>query len=117
MTTLAVLAGAYAGWVYFQDQRAVPELVEEVPEELRERSRGIGEIRGAGLMIALEIDGDAPAVAKRCLERGLVLHAVRPHTLRLLPPLVITPEDVAEAALFFASEHRFLSHYFAPSTV
>jgi cytoskeleton protein RodZ len=38
VVSLAVLAGAYAGWAYVQDDQAVPELVDEVPPELREQT-------------------------------------------------------------------------------
>jgi predicted acetylornithine/succinylornithine family transaminase len=55
-------------------------------------------VRGRGLMLACELDVDAPAVVRRALlEQRLVLNATGPTTLRLLPPLTIGPADVAEA--------------------
>ena len=66
-------------------------------EEMADRA-GIVEVRGRGLMIGVEIEGEAPAVAQACLDQGLLLNAVRPHSLRLLPPLVVTAEEV-DAAL------------------
>lgn len=59
--SLAVLAGAYAGWMYFQDKRAVPELVEEVPEELRERTRSTFD--AASQAAALEAGGATDTAA------------------------------------------------------
>ena len=59
---------------------------------------GVVAVRGAGLMVAADIAGDAPAVARRALlEERLVVNATGPATLRMLPPLVIGEADVDEA--------------------
>src|SRR5690554_5247084 len=50
--------------------------------------------RGLGLMLALELDCPAKLVVDTCLERGLLLNAVTPTALRLLPPLNISREDL-----------------------
>ena len=48
-------------------------------------------VRGRGLMLACELDVDAPALARRALlEQRLVVNATGPSTLRLLPPLTIS---------------------------
>jgi len=58
---------------------------------------GVTEVRGLGLMLAIEID-DAPALVQRALvEHRLVLNATGPSTIRFLPPLVITDVDVNDA--------------------
>ena len=58
------------------------------------------EVRGRGLMIGLETSGPiarrAMAVARD--ERHLLVNATGDTTLRLVPPLVITPDEVDEAA-------------------
>lgn len=55
-------------------------------------------VRGRGLMLACEVDVSAPEVVKRALlEQRLVLNATGPTTIRLLPPLVASDEDVREA--------------------
>lgn len=49
---------------------------------------GLGEVRGAGLMLALQIPrGDAVDIAARAFELGLLVNAARPHTLRFVPAL------------------------------
>jgi predicted acetylornithine/succinylornithine family transaminase len=54
-------------------------------------------VRGLGMLLAVELVGyNAPAVAARCLEKGLVLNGVTPTALRMAPPLVITDEEIAE---------------------
>jgi acetylornithine/N-succinyldiaminopimelate aminotransferase len=55
-------------------------------------------VRGRGLMLACELDVPAPEIARRALlEQRLVLNATGPTTLRLLPPLNVSDDDVGEA--------------------
>jgi acetylornithine/N-succinyldiaminopimelate aminotransferase len=52
-------------------------------------------VRGRGLMLACEIDLSAPEVVRRALLRErLVANATGPATVRLLPPLTISPEEI-----------------------
>ncbi|MFQ5778936.1 MAG: aminotransferase class III-fold pyridoxal phosphate-dependent enzyme, partial [Terriglobia bacterium] len=72
------------------------------------RHRLVGEVRGRGLMIGLELVRDqqtkerAPeernAVVRAAFERGLLVLGCGPNTLRLMPPLVINQEQ-ADCAL------------------
>ncbi len=57
----------------------------------------VTDVRGQGLMTAIEITPDAPDVAARCLENGLIVNAPRPHTIRLLPPLVVHDPEIERA--------------------
>jgi predicted acetylornithine/succinylornithine family transaminase len=55
-------------------------------------------VRGRGLMLACELDVPAPALVRRALlEQRLVVNATGPDTLRLLPPLTIAEDQIAEA--------------------
>jgi acetylornithine/succinyldiaminopimelate/putrescine aminotransferase len=60
---------------------------------------GIAEVRGRGLMVGTSLDPgiEAPDVALRALDAGLVLNVPAPGTLRFLPPLVMGEGDVGEA--------------------
>lgn len=56
---------------------------------------GIADVRGLGLLIAVELDGVASAdVAKALMERGVVVNAVTPTALRLAPSLLISDDEV-----------------------
>ena len=58
---------------------------------------GLGEVRGDGLLWALELGADtAPEVVRQCRQQGLLVNAARPHCLRLMPRLNSTPEEVQE---------------------
>ena len=54
----------------------------------------IREVRGLGLMQAIEFFGDqATAVQKQLLEQGLLVHTVGASILRLLPPVCLTDAE------------------------
>jgi acetylornithine/N-succinyldiaminopimelate aminotransferase len=55
-------------------------------------------VRGRGLMLACELDVPAPELVRRLLlEQRLLANATGPTTLRLLPPLILTQEEVDDA--------------------
>ena len=56
---------------------------------------GHGEVRGRGLLLAIELKGkDAAKVARTALDRGLLINAPRPDTLRFMPALNVTREEI-----------------------
>ena len=75
----------------------VRELGERLAEGLRELPR-VAEVRARGLMAAIDVDADAPDLARRALlEQRLVVNATGPRTLRFLPPLVVVEEQIDDA--------------------
>ena len=49
-------------------------------------------------MLAAEVDFDAPSFVKRALEeQALVLNATGPGTVRFIPPLVVSEDEISEA--------------------
>ncbi len=56
----------------------------------------VEEVRGLGLMVACDLaeGASAPDVVLAGLDAGLLLNSTGPRTLRFLPPLVCTNEDV-----------------------
>jgi acetylornithine/N-succinyldiaminopimelate aminotransferase len=82
------------------DDAGLLAAVRERGEHLREGLAalpGVQSVRGAGLMVAAEVDG-APELARRALaEQQLIVNATGPGTLRFIPPLVITAAEIDEA--------------------
>ena len=63
-------------------------------------SLGAREVRGLGLMQALEFaEPRAKAFQQTCLEAGLIVNAVDDHSVRLVPPLIITAAQIERAHL------------------
>ena len=58
---------------------------------------GHGEVRGRGLLQALELRGqDAKKVAAAALDHGLLVNAPRPDTLRFMPALTVSRDEIDE---------------------
>jgi acetylornithine/N-succinyldiaminopimelate aminotransferase len=60
---------------------------------------GVREVRGAGLLLAAELEDELVAgdLAAACLAAGLVLNAVTPSALRLAPSLLVRDDELDEA--------------------
>jgi acetylornithine/N-succinyldiaminopimelate aminotransferase len=57
---------------------------------------GLGDIRGKGLLLALDFRIPiAPSIVAQAFEDGLLLNAPRPDTLRLMPALNVTKPEIA----------------------
>ena len=77
--------------------------------DLQTRHEVIGEVRGKGLMIGIELVTDrsskesarelCDAVLHRAFHNGLILLSCGVSTVRFMPPLMITKEDVDEALI------------------
>jgi acetylornithine/N-succinyldiaminopimelate aminotransferase len=61
---------------------------------LRRYPAAIAEVRGQGLMLGVELRGDAAPVLKALRERGILATKAGDKVLRLLPPLVIRPAEI-----------------------
>jgi acetylornithine/N-succinyldiaminopimelate aminotransferase len=56
---------------------------------------GHGAVRGRGLLLALALGrGEAQKVVDTALERGLLVNAPRPDTLRFMPALTVTRDEI-----------------------
>ena len=60
---------------------------------------GVSMVRGRGLMIGVVFEKDiATDVKYNCADNGLLITAVRPNVIRLVPPLNVTRKDCDKAA-------------------
>jgi len=67
-------------------------------ENLRQKFQFITDVRGRGLLVAMEFSRDiAQSVVMTCVERGLLVNRLKPNALRFIPPLIIGNEEVDEA--------------------
>lgn len=80
------------------DARA-EELGNRMLAAFRERLQGIAgvqDIRGLGLLLAIELDRPCKELVSQALQQGLLINVTVDRVIRLLPPLIITDEQ-AEA--------------------
>jgi acetylornithine/N-succinyldiaminopimelate aminotransferase len=65
--------------------------------EMQKKHPAIVEIRGAGLMWGLELNGDAAAVHEAAIRHGVLVNRTAEKVIRLLPPLIITETELDRA--------------------
>lgn len=53
----------------------------------------VKEIRGLGLMLAIELNEEAPDLVQKGLEQGVLINVTQGNIVRLLPPLTLTDEQ------------------------
>jgi len=64
-------------------------------QEMASRKKVVAEVRGRGLMLAVQLEGEmAEEAAASALERGLVINNIGKDVLRFLPPLLAGPAEV-----------------------
>jgi acetylornithine/N-succinyldiaminopimelate aminotransferase len=99
---LACAAG-YAVTKYIID-KAIPDNASKMGDylmtelgKLKLKHKTIVNVRGCGLLIAIEFDHDiAEKITYACLDKGLVINFLKSNLLRIIPPLVITKDEVDE---------------------
>ena len=79
-----------------ENVREVAPYLERRLEELKEKYQCITERRGMGLMQGLVFDHPVRDIIDGALEKGLVLINAGTNIIRLVPPLVISKENVDE---------------------
>jgi acetylornithine/succinyldiaminopimelate/putrescine aminotransferase len=66
-------------------------------KNLQQKHKIIKEVRGKGLMLAAELNIESGDIVNECLQRGLLIAAAGSKTLRFVPPLIITTQDIDQA--------------------
>ncbi|MEE9399215.1 MAG: aspartate aminotransferase family protein, partial [Dehalococcoidales bacterium] len=67
-------------------------------ERLKQKYQFVTEVRGRGLLVAMEFSSEiAASLLTACLEEGLLVNRVKPNALRFIPPLNIGNGKVDEA--------------------
>ena len=71
-------------------------LGERMVANLREQLRGdnrVKEVRGKGLLLAIELNAPCPQVVTQAMERGVLLNVTQETIIRLLPPFILTDAE------------------------
>jgi acetylornithine/N-succinyldiaminopimelate aminotransferase len=79
-----------------QHVRVLGQYFRAALQRLDKKHKSIQDVRGAGLMQALELDSAelAKAVAKRLLQKGIIINRTHETVLRFLPPFIIRKRHV-----------------------
>lgn len=85
------------------DKLTTPGFLDEIKEKgsivkdffKKSDCKNIVQVRGMGLMIGIEINSDSSSkVQKMALQNGVLVLTAGPNVVRLLPPLVISPDEL-----------------------
>lgn len=64
----------------------------------------VSEVRGMGLLVGLVLDGDFAAEVKHdAFDRKLLMSVVKPNVIRMVPPLIVTKEEIDMACEIIGS--------------
>ncbi len=66
-------------------------------QQLKKRHDIITDVRGRGLMLACSLSIEGAGIVAKCQEEGLLINCTGGKTLRFVPPLIITRQDVDKA--------------------
>jgi acetylornithine/succinyldiaminopimelate/putrescine aminotransferase len=64
---------------------------------LKKKFSFIQDIRGKGLMLAMDLDIDAQKLGNKCRDNFFLVNAIGNKTIRFLPPLIIEDQEIEEA--------------------
>jgi predicted acetylornithine/succinylornithine family transaminase len=78
--------------------REMSSVFEHALNRLAAEHACVAGVRGAGLMRALELTVDAAPLVEAALKGGLLVNRTAERAVRMLPPLTVTPEEIAQAA-------------------
>jgi acetylornithine/succinyldiaminopimelate/putrescine aminotransferase len=71
-------------------------------EPLLGRAPRVKEVRQCGLMIGIELEGDAASVVDLCLAERLLVNVTQGNVVRLLPAMTVTDEQVRQGCEILA---------------
>ncbi|HUV44758.1 MAG TPA: aspartate aminotransferase family protein [Dehalococcoidales bacterium] len=78
--------------------RKVGQYLTESLKNLQKKYPFITDVRGRGLLLAIEFDREiGQDMLNACLENGMLVNCVKPNAIRLIPPLIIGNSEVDEA--------------------
>lgn len=83
-----------AAKVVIKEVTPIMENFKEKENILKTNLKQFGEVRGKGLMIGLDIKKDCKEISKKLLENGLVVNCTAKTVIRILPPLIISNEEL-----------------------
>ena len=81
-----------------ENARLMGQLLSAGLAELKQKYDFITDVRGLGLLQAMEFSGDiAETLMLTCLKNGLLVNKLKDNALRFMPPLIINKDDIDEA--------------------
>jgi acetylornithine/N-succinyldiaminopimelate aminotransferase len=80
------------GWL--DHCRRTGEYFRQRLEGLMKNHACVREVRGLGLIVALELDRPAAPIVEACLQKGFLINAAQEKVLRFVPPLIVSAAEI-----------------------
>jgi acetylornithine/N-succinyldiaminopimelate aminotransferase len=80
------------GWI--DNAREMGNYFKESLNNLRKKYSLIQDVRGLGLILAVELDREGSSVVAACMERGFLINCIQEKVLRFVPPLIIGTQEI-----------------------
>jgi predicted acetylornithine/succinylornithine family transaminase len=82
------------GFVLDQCRRMGEYLVKGLNDLKKEYPSVITDVRGAGLLVGMELTRECATIVKACLDRGVIINCTAGNVLRFTPPLIVQEKDI-----------------------
>lgn len=92
-----------------KEAREKGEYIKNKVEEWSHLSSLIQEVRGQGLMIGIDLKKPCGTVVESCMKEHILINCIHDHVIRLVPPLVITYEEIDRALEVIRSNLELLA--------
>jgi predicted acetylornithine/succinylornithine family transaminase len=80
-----------------ENAASVGRYANEKLDELKGKHFIIDHVRGIGLMIGVQLKSPGKEIVEKCLEKGLRINCAHESVLRLMPPMIVTKEEIDAA--------------------
>jgi acetylornithine/succinyldiaminopimelate/putrescine aminotransferase len=94
---------------FLKEVQTKGEYFAEKLQQLAQKFGFHGQVRGRGLILGLPLEKKAPDVVQYCSGQGLLINCVASTTLRFLPPLTVTMNEIDQAMEIL--ERAFEAHF------
>ena len=80
--------------IFLDKVRQTGQYFKEELEKLKEKHTRVVDVRGQGLLLALELDKDAGFFVKELFKKGFIINGIQDKILRFAPPLIIEKQEI-----------------------
>ncbi|MCM8818683.1 MAG: aspartate aminotransferase family protein [Candidatus Omnitrophica bacterium] len=79
-----------------ENVKIMGEYLKEKLEQLKEEFKIIKKIKGIGLMLAIEIEGNGEELVNICAENGLLINCTHQNVIRIMPAINVKKQEIDE---------------------
>ncbi|HXX57286.1 MAG TPA: acetylornithine transaminase [Thermodesulfovibrionales bacterium] len=82
------------GFILDQCRRMGSYFLKGLEELKKEHPNAVADVRGAGLLVAMEMTRECTPIVNACMERGALINCTSGNVLRFMPPLIVQEKEI-----------------------